>query len=141
MNASQSKSIGPASVGPVEQDALPVQDPAGLRRRSALGRITSGGIVVIGALAGLLTRREEAAASHSCKHVGCCYLAYCSDRWCPIYGAACEEVSCPAGYALRSWQCVWGSGSYYICYECTTGGNCHEGDFACSLARHSASCN
>lgn len=141
MTAIQTELVEPASVATSEQDALTTQDPDGLHRRSALSRLASGGIVVIGALAGLLTRREEAAASHYCNHVGCCYLAYCSDRWCTVYGAACEQVRCPSGYRLRSWQCAWGSGSYYICYECTTGQNCYQGSFACSRARHSAGCN
>lgn len=89
-------------------------------RRGFLGWMGRLGMTVVGGIAGVTALREPASANP-----GCCDLAT-STR---CSGGA--GFSCPSGYRKRVWYCASGS-TTYGCGECTTGSDCHSGDYACS---------
>jgi hypothetical protein len=90
-------------------------------RRGFLGWMGRLGMAVVGGIAGVTALREPALANP-----GCCDLA--TSTSCSGDGAG---FSCPSGYNKRVWYCASGN-TTYGCGECTTGSDCHSGDYACS---------
>jgi hypothetical protein len=125
---------------------LPAEDvaeePAGyepVRRRGLLGVLSKGGILVVGALAGVVATSSEASAHNY--HVACCHLARsnsCS-RGCPSNCSFC----CPSGWTKRSWGCAAGARPI-VCGECQRGGTnttCwNGGEYLCSVAIDQNAC-
>ena len=109
---------------------------------TANGPVLPGGrSLVVGGIAGA-TATAESAAAHPrppCRAglyaAGCCCLAKPPGS-CPGSGTS---HTCPPGppgppdYHKETWGCCAG-GRFYICSECTTGGDCKTGKFACSEA-------
>lgn len=103
-----------------------------IERRGLLGLLSRGGMVLVSSLAGLAATSAEAEAHGY--HVACCHLA--RTNWCTKCGCG---VCCPPGYVSRYWGCISGTRPIF-CYECTTGGNCWQGSFACSRAIDQNAC-
>jgi hypothetical protein len=104
-------------------------------RRRALGLITRGGIVFVGALAGLAATRGDAKAidtkNCNCPR-NCCCLATC--RRCTQNGC---NFSCPRGWTKTAWICAAGARPI-MCGECQKGGdprNCitKASEYYCSI--------
>lgn len=84
-----------------------------LSRRSFLGRLTKGSVVLTGALGGLAFA-SGGRAGGICRTVACCSLLYCPD---------CPDCSCTGSCyspSAWSWVCTWtgGDGCQYQCIEC-----------------------
>jgi hypothetical protein len=100
-------------------------------RRGVLGMLGRGGIVFVGALAGIAATGSAAQANCTCPRA-CCCLATCTN--CVRNGCT---FSCPSGWTKTSWGCIAGARPI-LCGECQIGGNasnCHikASSYNCSI--------
>lgn len=93
-------------------------------------KVLGVGTAVIAGLATMLSRSQQAAASHECLgQPHCCTLATCT--WCN-YQVNPDRFTCPSGYNRFTWSCMEGSQLAW-CGECTTSTeDCFHGDIICS---------
>lgn len=95
------------------------------RRRGVLGMLGTGGMALVGGLAGMLATAEPAAAD--CQGSPCCQLFSCTKC------AHSCHYTCPPGYHRQMWFCSAGARAIG-CGECTTStSTCWDGDFSCSV--------
>ncbi|GAA3956310.1 hypothetical protein Aau02nite_78540 [Amorphoplanes auranticolor] len=100
---------------------------------SAAERPTRRRFAVLGAasavVAGLATVLKASPAVADCQGSPCCSLALCKQC---SYAVSKDRFTCPTDYKRTYWTCTSGSRTYG-CGECTTGANCWNGTFYCSI--------